>query len=67
MGAFRLTVDTGTHADVRAAVEAHAEFVKSETLAVELVLHDDGHRKPSEGHRVELADGRAVHVAVQPL
>jgi isoleucyl-tRNA synthetase len=61
---IRLTVDCGTHDDVRAAVRVHEAFVLAETLAVELVLPEDGHHHPSDGHRVELADGRAVHVAV---
>jgi hypothetical protein len=39
-------------------------LLKAETLAVELLLPDDGHHKPSCPHRIELADGRAVHVAV---
>ena len=61
---IRLVVDTGSHDDVRAALRAHEPFVLAETLAVELVLPDDGHHRPSCPHRIELTDGRAVHVAV---
>jgi isoleucyl-tRNA synthetase len=61
---IRLVVDAGVHQDVRDAVAAHEAFLKDETLAVELLLPVDGRHHPSEGHRVELADGRAVHVAL---
>lgn len=61
---IRLVVDTGSHDDVLAALRTHDEFVRRETLATELLLPEDGHRKPSCPHRVELADGRAVHLAV---
>jgi isoleucyl-tRNA synthetase len=61
---IRIVVDAGVHQDVRDAVSAHEAFVKDETLAVELLLPVDGKHHPSEGHRVELADGRAVHVAL---
>ena len=61
---IRLVVDTGTHDDVRDAVVAHQDFVMAETLAVEVVLPQDGHHHPSCPHRIELADGRAVRVAV---
>jgi isoleucyl-tRNA synthetase len=59
-----LVIDSGTHADVREAVVAHQAFIEAETLAVELALPDDGNRHPGNSHRVELADGRAVHVGV---
>jgi isoleucyl-tRNA synthetase len=61
---IRLVVDSGSHGDVRAAIRAHEPFVLAETLAVELVLPDDGHRHGDGAHRVELPDGRVVHLTV---
>jgi isoleucyl-tRNA synthetase len=62
-----LVVDVNGHADVRAAVEAHRDLIMGEVLAVELVVPDDRrpHHHPAEAHRVELSDGRVVHLAVQ--
>ena len=57
---IRLVVDVGHHADVRAAIEANRELLMSATLAAELVLPEDPLR---DAHRVELADGRAIHAA----
>jgi isoleucyl-tRNA synthetase len=61
---IRLVVDAGSHRDVRDALRAHEAFVKAETLAVEVVLPDDGHHHPSCPHRIELPDGRAIRIAV---
>jgi isoleucyl-tRNA synthetase len=61
---IHLVIDTGHHADVRAALEANREFAVAEVLATSLVLPDDGHRHPERAHRVELGDGRAIHIAV---
>jgi hypothetical protein len=49
------------HDDVRAAIEEHERYITAETLAVDLVLTD---RRPVDGHRVALSDGRVVYVAV---
>jgi isoleucyl-tRNA synthetase len=56
----RLVVDVGDHDDVGAALAAHRQFVETETLAVDLVLGE----RLAEGHRVELPDGRALHVGL---
>ena len=66
---IRLVLDTNGHGDVRAAIDAHRGFIAAEVLAVELVEVGDEphHRHPGEGHRAELADGRAVHLAISRL
>jgi len=46
--------------DVQRAVEAHRDYVMSETLAVDLVLAGP----LSDGHRAELADGRHVTIGL---
>ncbi len=61
---IRLVLDVGHHGDVRAAVEAHRDHLMAASLANEIVLPDTPLR---EAHRVELADGRAVHLAVVPV
>jgi isoleucyl-tRNA synthetase len=63
---IRLVVDTNGHADVRASVEAHRDLIAAEVLATELVVvgGEKHHRHPDEGHRVELSDGRAIHLAL---
>ena len=64
---IRLVIDVDGHDDVRAAVETHRDLIAAEVLATELLVVGDGdrgHRHPTDGHRVELADGRAVHLAV---
>ena len=64
---IRLVIDVDGHTDVRAAVDTHRAFIAAEVLAEELLVvgeADRGHRHPTDGHRVELADGRAVHLAV---
>ena len=49
--------------DVREAVEAHAEFVKGETLALELSFAD----LPAEATTGEAGEGRTVKAAVRKL
>jgi isoleucyl-tRNA synthetase len=63
---IRLVIDTDTHVDVAAAVAAHRDLIAAEVLAVELLSDGNGrsHRHPSDAHRVELADGRVVRVAL---
>jgi hypothetical protein len=56
---IHLQLDVGHHADVRDAVEAHRSFVMDETLAVEVSW-----QPLNDAHRVELPDGRAIHIAV---
>jgi isoleucyl-tRNA synthetase len=63
---IRLVVDVGGHDDVADALRAHEDFVLRETLATELVLPDEGHHRPGDAHRVELPDGRVVHLTVSP-
>jgi isoleucyl-tRNA synthetase len=46
--------------DVSAAVEAHHDYVHAETLATEVMVVE----QLSNGHRLELPDGRHVHVGV---
>ncbi|MDZ7673647.1 MAG: isoleucine--tRNA ligase [Acidimicrobiales bacterium] len=58
---IRLVLDAGHHDDLRSAIDSHRRFLMEATLAVEVVLADDPLR---EAHRVEMADGRAIHVAV---
>jgi isoleucyl-tRNA synthetase len=62
---IHLVLDPGHHDDVRAAIAAHHDAIAAETLAVEIdVAARD--RPLAEGHRLELADGRVVHVAARP-
>jgi isoleucyl-tRNA synthetase len=62
---IHLVVDPHDHDDVRHAVEVHQRFIADESLATELVVAEPG-RRPSDAHRLELADGRAVYVALRP-
>jgi isoleucyl-tRNA synthetase len=57
---IKVVLDAEHHPDVKAAVAAHADWFRAETLATELVLNGP----IADSHRVELADGRAVHVAL---
>jgi isoleucyl-tRNA synthetase len=57
---IHLVIDAGSHDDVRAAVDAHRDYVMAETLARDLVL--DG--PLSDAHRGELPDGRAIHIGL---
>jgi isoleucyl-tRNA synthetase len=63
---IRLVVDIDAHHDVAEAIETHRAFVEAEALAAELLVVGNGHshRHPTEGHRVELHDGRVVRVAI---
>ena len=61
---IRLVLDVGHHDDVRTAVEAHREHLMAAALATEIVIPDTPLR---EAHRIELADGRALHLAVVPV
>ena len=56
---IHLRFEVGHHADVRDAVEAHRTFVMDETLAVDLSW-----QPLNDAHRVELPDGRAIHIAL---
>jgi isoleucyl-tRNA synthetase len=56
----RVTLRIVAQDDVWAAVEAHIENLRSETLATEVVRLDD----LVDGHRLELSDGRAIVVEV---
>jgi isoleucyl-tRNA synthetase len=60
---IHLVIDPGDHDDVRAAVEAHRHWVGEQTLARELVVAGP----LAEGRRYELADGRAVHLALHAV
>jgi isoleucyl-tRNA synthetase len=60
---IHLVVDPGHHDDVRHALEAHRQMVAEETLAVEFQMAE-AERPLSVSHRVELPDGRALHVAI---
>ncbi len=55
------------HDDVRAAIAAHRTFIEAEVLATEIFVPEDGHHHPADAHRMELTDGRAVHVLVSKL
>jgi len=48
------------HDDVREVVEKHRSYIMDETLAEELMVGGP----VSDSHRVELPDGRAVHVGM---
>jgi isoleucyl-tRNA synthetase len=52
-----LVIDAGSHDDVRAALEANRESIQREVLAADVVF--DG--PVSDGRRIELPDGRAIH------
>ena len=58
---IRLVLDVHPH-DVRAAIEAHRAWIMEQTLALDLEL-----APLAEGHRCELPDGRALHLAVTRL
>ncbi|MDE0803471.1 MAG: isoleucine--tRNA ligase [Acidimicrobiales bacterium] len=58
---IRLVVDAGHHDDVREALDAHRDHVLAAVLATEIVFADTPLR---DGHRIELADGRAIHAAL---
>ena len=58
---IHLVVDAGHHDDIRDALGAHRPQVMAATLADELVLPET---PLTDAHRVELGDGRAVHVAL---
>jgi isoleucyl-tRNA synthetase len=49
--------------DIRAAIEGHKDDIAGEALAIDVVIADT---RPVDGHRIELADGRVVYVAVSP-
>jgi isoleucyl-tRNA synthetase len=61
---IRLLIDCDGHHDVAAALRAYDGFVRAETLADELVVLDQDHHHPDGSHRLELSDGRVVHIAV---
>ena len=54
-------IDCGHHHDIAAAIDTHRKHVMAETLAVELVTD----ATLGNGHRHELSDGRAIHIAVK--
>ena len=58
---IRLLVHVDDHDDVRGALEVFGELLTSSTLATELLFVDD---RTTCGHRVELHDGRAIHVGL---
>ncbi len=60
---IRLVIDVGHHADVRGAIEDHRGFLMSATLAADLLIPDAPLR---DAHRIELGDGRALHVSLSP-
>jgi isoleucyl-tRNA synthetase len=64
---IRLVVDCDGHHDVAAALRAHHEFIRNETLADELVVVDVDHHHPEGSRRVELTDGRVIHVAAHRI
>ena len=53
---------TGHHDDIGAAIETHRELIAEATLATDLQVVD----RLVEAHRVELADGRALHITLDP-
>lgn len=57
---IHLVIDAGHHHDLKSAIEAHRRFLQDETLAVELLVNGP----ISNGHRAELADGRAFHAGL---
>ncbi len=57
----RLVLDVGHHRDVADAVDRHREQLMAAVLATEIVIPDTPLR---DGHRIQLADGRALHLAV---
>jgi isoleucyl-tRNA synthetase len=63
---IHLVIDADAHHDVAEAVEAHRDLIMAEVLAVELVVvgNGKGHHHPLTGHRVELSDGRAIHLSI---
>ena len=61
---IRLLVHVGHHVDVHDSIEANRDLLTSAVLAGELLFVDE---KTSCGHRVELADGRAIHVGLTRL
>jgi len=58
---IHLVLDPEHHEDVRAAIERHKDYITAETLAVDLVLAG---QRLADGHRLELADGRAVYAGL---
>ena len=58
---IRLLVHVGHHRDVEEAIEANRALLTSAVLADEVLFVDE---KTSCGHRVELVDGRAIHVGL---
>ncbi|MGK2930961.1 MAG: isoleucine--tRNA ligase [Acidimicrobiales bacterium] len=61
---IRLVIDPGHHDDVRNAVETHEAFLASATLAHEVLVPHDA---LTDAHRVEITDGRAVHVGIRRI
>jgi isoleucyl-tRNA synthetase len=58
---IHLVLDPEHHDDVRAAIERHKDWIAAETLAVDVVLAPG---RLADGHRLELADGRAVYAGL---
>jgi isoleucyl-tRNA synthetase len=58
---IHLVLDPEHHADVRAAIERHKDYIGAETLAVDVVLVDT---RLVDAHRLELSDGRAVYAGL---
>jgi isoleucyl-tRNA synthetase len=52
------------HDDVREAVRTHADFIRAEVLATELDVADEARHHLADAQRLELADGRALHLSV---
>ena len=62
----RIVIEIATEdANLRQAIEAHREFIASETLAIEIILHSSS---PLDGaETVDLADvSVAIRITVQP-